>query len=802
FDFEERAIHELPMPQHWVRVIQDGFPTWNALDYDVLDYSVASSGEGSARLVTRGGSSRIRLEPGTIPILPSADYLVECRIRTEGLRDAAASLNARFLDGHAQPIPGTERRTRHVREGGWHTVRIPMQGENVDAAFLQIDLDLLQDEQIAPRRGAHDVQMQDVEGRAWFDDLRVLQMPRIDLRTASPGNVVMRPERPQLELQVRDLAGETLETSIVVYDIDGHEVDRWSRSIGAGRTITSFEPEIDTLGWYRAILQVDVGDETIGRRALDFVVVPAESELVRGDGGQSARTRGGSIDRVRFGLRSTQSDDVVLEALPDLARRLATGCVTLPVWRDDLTPETIDDQLQAYRPTIASLVDDWQQIDFALTDAPQALATLTRADPSRIFDVLSRDPAMWRPWLDPYLDLFGQTVRHWHLGHPGNLDTIQHAKAALAIEQGAGAIATLVPGPNVSIPWSIDLQAPGTTRDLVVRVPSFLSEDALEIYATSYANQRSSIVMVPERVDEVTYGHRARAASLVRQAVEAWRHFPGVRFVLEDPWDVLMGRDPQVMPRPELAVLRTLVDALAERDVVSAVSLPSGIEVRVLAPRAGVPLTRGGAIILWKAPGRPPETYRANLGPDRVRVVDPFGNVTLVEATSDDEGRMLHEIVMGDMPVIVEHIDVPLVQFLASVRMDDPLLRADGERLDRMIVFENPWPQTLSGRFSIVKPGGIQEDGTRDRSWRIVPRRMDFTVRPGETFAAPVSIAFGAAEFSGPVPFVLDFSFNADREYDLVRTDVYAEIGLPEMDLEIVWHPTPSGDLVVEAHVT
>ncbi len=98
--------------------------------------------------------------------------------------------------------------------------------------------------------------------------------------------------------------------------------------------------------------------------------------------------------------------------------------------------------------------------------------------------------------------------------------------------------------------------------------------------------------------------------------------------------------------------------------------------------------------------------------------------------------------------MFIEGVDVPLVRFLAAVRIDPPFLEATGEVLDRTIILTNPWPASISGSVSIVEPGGYVQ-GPKDRSWRIVPRSSPFSIPPGKTAQIPFTVSFSPTEEAG-----------------------------------------------------
>src|SRR5262249_10949542 len=144
---------------------------------------------------------------------------------TEGLLHARARILAWFLDGALHRIDSTEASSELALTGGsWQPVSLSLRG-NEQAVWVQLELQLVQPVVYDQRpRGIQEVWQEDSSGAAWFDDISISQVPRVDIRTMSPCNIVVEPEQPDLAVLVRDFAGESLGLSLGLYDIDGREV--------------------------------------------------------------------------------------------------------------------------------------------------------------------------------------------------------------------------------------------------------------------------------------------------------------------------------------------------------------------------------------------------------------------------------------------------------------------------------------------------------------------------------------------------------------------------------------------------
>jgi hypothetical protein len=830
FDFEEYETNPLTVPRDWFRVQDNpdsgleptGFSPFNRAE---VDYSVAHRGFGSARLPTSGGSTRLRLSSGVLPVFANADYLVSARVRTVGLRHAGAALAARFLDQSGRPIPGSELRSDPVRsEGQWSPVSLLLGGDHERAAFIQIDLDLLQPAQADPRPvGAHDVRLEDSAGEAWFDDVAVIQLPRIQLSTVSPANTVMQPERPELTILVRDLTGEPLRGRIVIQDAQGRRAAEWERPISAGRMQARWAPPLERLGWYRATLEVLGGDFRVGATHVDFVWLPPAPAV--------GPTR--SADRNRFGL--------VIESLPvdqkasiaELIRRAAVGAVTLPAWTAELTAGNADEHVQRLKPMVDAMIGEWASLTFSLDTVPAELVSRFPAAAGDPLAVLSQPEETWSALLYPLLDKYGQSVRRWQLGRVGDELTFRDRMLASRLDRADAVISRLVPGPRFVIPWRADRaltpDALGPRRDdLDILIPYAMPAAAVGEYAKTLredladAGGPARVGVVFESLPSEQFGPEAAASDLVKRVVEFWavlgaddgqRGEGSARASIIQPWDWTGQRRPQLMPRADLAVWRNLSDRLSDRRITGRFPLAPGVTAYLLQPSEKAPAGRGGALVAWRN-GSEETDGRAELflGAGNVESIDPFGNASPVQLTRAVDGAggglgapATHRLEIGDTPVFIEGVDIDLMNFLMGLALEPAFLSSDSLEHECRLVMTNPWSTGASGRVYIVQPGGFTERGTLDKSWTLTPRSQDFTIAAGATQHLPLTIAFSPAQEAGAERLVLEVDVSAVREYSRVRFSIPFDVGLEEMRVDLGYRFEPAGaptSIVVEARIT
>ncbi|MBX3390657.1 MAG: hypothetical protein KF691_14515 [Phycisphaeraceae bacterium] len=841
FDFEERESNPNPVPRFWTRN-QDqpdrphpGFPRFNSIELDELEDEPLAT-RGCVRLSTRGGSTSLLLDGGVIPVFKEADYLVGARVRTDGLQHARAALAVRFLDEKLRPIPASELLSEPINsQGRWTKLAVPIRGEFPQAAFVQFELLLLQPDQLRARTslsaksstepgpkgsGAIDappaldnsieLRKQDLSGSAYFDDVSIVQLPRLELTTQVVTNIIAAPESPVIHLLVRDLTGEALAGKLIVLDSSGRTVDTRAISIGEGRSRTNWNPALPGYGWYRAVLDMSNSLARVGATYLDFAWLPPQPESTPG----FAYSAAGSAPR--FWLISREVPSSAYPTLAQTCKEIRSSGLSVPVWTPGLTDSLVPARSASLRPLVDSFRSERLDLAFSLPVVPEAATdpkAIVAVDP---WTLLVSQPKLAHPLLDAFLDDYGQTVQRWQIGWFGsrNLPAPGAFRSGLAsIESTLG---KLVPGPIVVLPTSMEeLTVAAAETDLEPAV--FMPHDALPTScalaiegwrdaAPSSAQGIRRLFAALACSPEGQLDASDAAASLVKRAVRVWsaatRSRPDsqsrdfVSAALIDPWTLRGERTPQLMPRPELAAWRATIDRLSNRDFVCEFPLPAGGEAYLFGDRSGSASRRSGVLVLWNDAAPPEQVKLQNyLGPDPIEAVDVFGN----HAPLTDPSRA--PLAISSTPVFIEGVDAELLHFVASFSIDPPLLSMTSPETQHNIQITNTWPMPISGTLLLLEPGGLGSSARRDRTWRINPRTFSFALAPGEVTNLPMTVSFGTAEEVGTKPFVFNVELAAGHSYEPFRVTSRMELGLRDISFSVT--ATPRGDdVILEATIS
>jgi hypothetical protein len=760
FNFEERAFNVEPVPQHWVRLVnapplreRPGFPPWNESRFD---QTVARSGEHSVLIPVSGGSAALRVSGGVLAAIPGADYLVSAYVRTDGLTHARARLTARMLNDHLQPLEDSEASSELVDSpADWARVQVRIYGDHPDAAWIQIDLELLQPDQQPDRHvAARELVLEDLNGRAWFDDVSVVQLPRVQLETNSPINVIEAPKQPEIIARVRDLTGERLEIDLHVFDIDGRlEAVRTFDADPRGTAIR-WSPEIEGYGWRRVTLRVLSDGREVAFDELPFVWA-------------APRAGPAPLGADQFGVVLSPDAGASLHAVPLFMDALGARAAHLPLWPDPLADETFDDRIKLLEPALGALLNMGTETTLILDGAPPALASELRGDIESPLDLLDIPLERWSRYLDPALVRFGQRVKRWQpvpIGDRSFRYDEVHPARVKAFEQMLG---SLSPEPVVALPWRSNRQIdPGMPEvaDVTAVIPRGAAPDTIPTIIQSLRNTGFAAPdLMIEAVPDQWRAGRWRVADLVKRAVYA-RVGGDLTLLIDQPWRWRESsrKGPRVLP--ELAAWRTIVSLLSGRTVVGALPTPSGATALILDGEDG------GLIVAWNDWADPDSaTLHVYLGASAVTVTDVFGNASDAPASPDGS----HIINLMQSPVFISGVDFRLALFQSGMRIEPGFVPSIAARHNLELVIENPWDAPVTGRVRLAEP----------MRWDMTPRVQRFVIPQGGTARLPFSAMLGVAEEAGVrhIEAQVELAAGAERASFTVRTPV--EIGLSEVAL-------------------
>lgn len=756
WDFEDKFSRVEPVPIGWFRA-QDNPPTRERLDHPawntpVLSDELAYSGERSLNLPTQGGNTSLILAAGVVPALPEGDYAVLARVRTRGMTNARAFVTMRFLDAQLRPIKDAESRSAPViSEGSWSSIEADLRG-SVDAAWVQVELQVMQPSSFMPPSRAGDQPPQDFRASAFFDDVVIYQVPRLLLDTQSPGSIVVSPEAPTLTAMVRDLTGEALTLDFIIYDAAGSQITAATMPAPPTGRRTTWTPDLPRYGWYRAVLRAQGPSGPVGERHTDFIWAPPALDT-------------NPADRQSFGVIAERLTATQLNALPELLKRSQAGATWISVWPSGggENPDAASHQAQR---VAERMLDEGVDVTFSLLDVPMSLARAAKApnaDPIALF-LLEGDP--WLTALSRILSNFGERVRRWQFGGAGSRSYATAEQVGTVREK----LQRLIPRPRIALPAALTSVA--STRatgadSLLIRWPLGIAAGYVPAVETPASNEGGDSdverILLIDTPNDDTFGRRAGVIEVARRAVSGWA--AGYRrLAIDAPW-TMEEDDPNVlMPAAELAAWRTIAQHLGGATIVGTLPCAEGLRVYI----ADTP--RGGMLVGWNQSAEPRDaTISGLLGVGPITVIDALGNDVAVNS----DGEFGYRVTLDELPAFIEGVDLPLTRFRAAMRLEPGFLPARAEKHTLEVVIENPWPEGITGRIRLADPP----------TWDISPRVLAFNVSAGRSARLPVEFVFAPGEEAGPRIVTAEVELFADKRYPILRIPMTIEIGLPSIDL-------------------
>jgi hypothetical protein len=809
FDFEERRLGNVEdLPMHWAKVAGPGMPHYvNGR----LATDAARSGRYSFRLDLDGGSVAYRYAADRIRVMTGAHYRVEAAVRTTVLPNARARLTGFLVDLDGRMLEGTLRHAdpyaARSADEGWRTLSVEVAADDPRAAFLVLEVGLVQPALYAPQTlGPRQLNPQDIRGSAWFDDITVSQVPRVSLGTNRPANVFRRGDKPRLIVRVDDRFTDDLAARLEVADADGRlvhvrtelaELGR-AEQVGPGRRRMTVDlPELPA-GLYRVALTTSSQGQLLGTESLAFAQLA--------DANPPARTDG------RLGVVATSLPFAAWDELPEVLPMLSAGRVKLALWGRDQDIQDQDsgkldallEKLQGLGITATGCLLDLPpgiRNRIAVSEYPSVGATGTPAYrgtpvPQQVDTtasswplLLRADTKVWQPHLALLVARHANHLDRWQIGEDGTDAFVRDPKMRAAYGAVYAEFRKLVERPDLAMPWpawcELDGAAPATvalavspTVVLPSQVPLYLSDlmrtDArgaatdpfanrggaqapgagrptgpgptgTQPAATSSAAVATELAVTLSWLDRDTYGRQEQLRDLAQRVVYA---LSAGASRIDFPLPLVARRSGDSVvrePTEELIVLRTMIATLGGAAYKGKVPIAEGVEA-FLFDRDG-----RGVLAVWDRGAQPGgvRELAITLGADPA-MVDLWGNATPLPKLRGQGGRV--SLSVGRLPTFIVDVDGELMQTRASVALDRPLIESSFQPHARRLRFVNAYKTAMSGTVRLKPPPG----------WVLTPSSFAFTLNPGEAFDRDLTIELPYNSVGGPRSIDANFALQAD----------------------------------------
>ena len=557
FTFEERPLgNNEDQPMNWEKIDGVDFPHYVK---GRLTSDRHHSGSYSFRMDLDAASCIYRYQPGLLKIQTGTHYRFEGYCQTTVMRYARARLTAYFTDQDLHPLPGTVKHSDPFVSNGddedWHLMGVEMTADDERAAFLVVQIELLQPDQYATSSlGRRALFLQDVHGTAWFDDLTVSQVPQVTLKTDRPGNVFRQGDPLKLSVIVNDRQTDDLAVQLKVTDSINRQVYQHTgtidvstaKDLGPGVREMSLDLPAVLPGWYRASLVMMSHGIYVGQESLDWILLANGGDIAAAD--------------PRFGIVATGLPYQNWEEMPGFLPLLSAGRVKLALWSksadaQQMGSERLDHVLEAIQLQNISPTG-------CLLALPPKLAD--SANGSSWLQLTGGSNEAWQSQLAFLISQHANRLDRWQIGADDTDDFATNPDARKIYTKVLSQFANLIDRPDVAMPCPLlyELPPPAPTS-LTLSVPTSILPQEIPLYAAEYhGRDLPQVSLSLSLLDPDRYDRKTQIRDLAQRVVYTLTSdLP--RFDLPLPMVMRQQGDETIAEPQELAIImRTLLSTL------------------------------------------------------------------------------------------------------------------------------------------------------------------------------------------------------------------------------------------------
>ena len=773
-EYEKRLLSLDTLAVRWWKELHRSVPSLPALPPSIADSLV----DRYLRIVLDGGQFEARSP--VIPVSRKFQYRFSCQITTNDLKHDSASADFLFLDQYGNvlesfstgPVTGTI---------PWTTITLPAVQPPSKAASMQVRLKVL--------RG--DDGLEDIYGRIGFDNIRIEQLPQLDVTTDRSLGVYQLGQPITASAKILGLPKRTSNILFTLLDHDGVQIGQVKRQFEIFGDGQSDEPESNgqvdpsigtsvqwTLpllgpGFYRVTAAIDGQRVTALASETTFVVI---------DHLQSKSTHGS------FGWTLPQGRQGI--APRDIAPWLVgygVEWVKYPCW---LAPDDI--QQAEETATIFSRFQDQDIETIAMLDVPpesQLALYELRGRRDLVAAQLFRNESTWKPLLEPIMTRMTLKVRRWQLGADRDHSFLGRPRLNELIAEISTGLQGFGQPIDVAISWPWDESQfrdgkSSWQAECRSSVPSLSAEELdayLSLDALDSRSESPNTWVLIDPISAKQYDQATRIQDLVLRMATVRSHRVQAAFI-SDPRDPDHGLlRPDGRPDTLLLPWRTTSKLIGNLRKAGSLTLRGGTNNTVFVgdDRA--------VLMLWSTvPGK----ERLFLG-EGAKSVDVWGRVTdlPIDFNGHQPGQVVHT---GPVPIFVVGADPSLLRFRMSVDVQPSRLDSlIGRDQPLTVSLTNPTDQSLVGDLQILPP----------ETWTIEKPKRQWQALAGqsatEVFDVSLTNTAMVGEYEVPIQFDLDTT--PPKRITVYRT---VTVGPEGIEIDTKSRSLNRGELLVQIEFT
>jgi len=755
YGFESNKDEEFgDWPPGWTRRRGPNFPFYLPVS---IQTGSAYRGEFFLRVQLNGGGAVMYSPPIACHAL--ADYVLQGALRTSYLVNDRAFLSISFIDANRQILATHTSEGRHSTDG-WRTLRVgPCRAPGAAATHIVIGLHL---EPLGERF--------DINGSADFDDLWLVQSPRVSIELDDPIRIYA-PSRDVI-LRCRTLGPGELpkESEIDAVDAFGKVVDAEFKRLQdkgqvEGRNDPAWKVQFAEPGFYRLRVKLTYEDGQVHRGDSTLVVVTPAPFIARSEFGWT-------LPHGNSGLPQ--------ERMVRLLRNVGISSVKMPVWIGDDMP-AIGELIQLNRQLRTVGIE---LIGLLAEPPKEVLDKLRLRRGAPLADIMRQPQADWLPSLDPLMERLSWQIRSWQVANDRDTSLVSLEDATTPVSVIKQRLDTV--GDDVALaiswPWGVTPPTPSEPaakspwRYLAISDASLDSAATLDEKLSKAPADAPPIWISLEPTSRQGGDLTARINDLIERIVTAKMHNVAGIF-LQSPIRERSGvLTPDGSPGELLLPWRTTANQLAAAEYLGQLTLRKGSVNHVF--------VRDGRVVVVLSGGEPKQETMY-WGSD-VRQVDVWGRA--VKPAQDGTRQMVD---VRDLATFLVGADESVTRFrLAMQLVQQQLPSKFGVRQPAALRIENTFPGSLEGTLQIKPPEG----------WKVTPERIELRLAQGATAIVPFDWHVPLNGTSGEHAVAFEFNVEADRPYVF---DAYTtvEVGSGQLQLFVESQLDSNGNLLVEQRI-
>jgi hypothetical protein len=691
FDFEERKIHFNPLPMYWHKYDNGDNGEFPHFATGKLSEAHSRSGAYGFQLLSEGGSVGYVFDRRRIQAKPGNDFQVSGYVHLENAYHCRAKITCAMTNRRGEIIADSTRHSELVgtadHDGqGWARLDLYVPGNYPDARYITLTLFLLQEQQWSRRaRLENQIFYRDVKGAAWFDDISVIQLPRIVLETEKPANVFESYEIPEILLDVEGVGTLDYQVKLDILNARNERIrsKEWILTGVEGTKTTSVfsYPELSA-GYYKAEISIYSADHLIAVRNLTFIKCAPLVGMPAATGNQ-------------FGIVALDDQAGDWQTTTHLAHYANAKWLKLPVWSGTDEAASLSNQ-KNLDAKLLELQNKRIHIIAAFTDPPDTITQHLDHDHRGIIDVFSQDPQIWRSQVAIVLAQFAQQIPFWQVGSPYVVAAgMWDSRFEPVVAQLNAEFVKFIKDPAIAVSLENHLDVDNRqvgTEYLSLRLPAHIRPSEIPTYLAEHHDKGfGHLWATVEALPQKEYARPKRLIDFAKRLVYTQSAGPEFIFV-NHPWSQVEYNARQVVePYEHFLVFRTLSDLLGNVTYVGRFELASGIPAFIFENH------HQGFLVTWNENFVDPEkrsdvSFYFGASP---HLTDIFGNPV---ASEYDKNRMT-QFQVSRWPVLLSNIDSSLAEFRSKLQFSPAVFEATVTSQKLTLSIANTFDTAISGRI-------------------------------------------------------------------------------------------------------